>query len=322
MNPDDSTAVVRSYAKVNLTLDVLGKRPDGFHDIESVMQTISMHDTLTLGLGGEPGIRLTCDMPGIPTDESNLAHRAAVLFFEALGVELRLDVHVEKRIPPQAGLGGGSSNAAAVLRGLSQLFEQDEGSKFKVQSSKFNESETLNLEPSTLNHLAARIGSDVPFFLTGGTAFVRGRGEVVEPLPDVGPWWLVIVKPPFGISTAWAYQRLDGMRAAVSSQQSAVSELETASERIRKCIEAGDFRLLPRLLSNDLEAPAFERHPELPKLKDALADAGALGALMCGSGSAVFGLFDNKEAATRGAEHLGSFGESFVAKTISRFPGE
>jgi 4-diphosphocytidyl-2-C-methyl-D-erythritol kinase len=205
-----------------------------------------------------------------------------------------------------------------VLRGLSQLFEQDAGSKFKVQSSRFGKSPTLNLEPSTLNHLAARIGSDVPFFLTGGMAFVRGRGEVVEPLPDVGPWWLVIVKPPFGVSTAWAYQRLDEMRAAVSGQRSAVGEPKTSSARICKCIEAGDFRLLPRLLSNDLEAPAFERHPELPKVKDALVDAGALGALMCGSGSAVFGLFDNKEAATRGAEHLGSSGESFVAKTISR----
>lgn len=262
------------------------------------MQSISLHDTLTLTFpDGSGGIRVTCDMPGIPTDESNLAYRAAALLFEQAGIEPALDIHIEKRIPPEAGLGGGSSNAAVVLSVL--------GSAFSVQRS-------------GLPELAAQIGSDVPYFLVGGTAFVRGRGEIVEPLPDIEPWWLVIVKPPFGVSTAWAYRRLDEMQAP--------GERVTASERIRDCIEkdgvSAEFdtgcRELPRLLSNDLELPAIERHPEIGYIKKALIEAGASGSLMCGSGSAVFGLFESEEAAQRASIKMVDFGQVFVGKTIGR----
>ena len=286
----EKTAVVRSYAKVNLSLDVIGKRPDGYHALESVMQSISLHDTLTLTFpDGSWGIRVTCDMPGIPTDESNLACRAAALFFEQAGIEPALDIHIEKRIPPEAGLGGGSSNAAAVLSIL--------GSAFSVQRSG-------QLE------LAAQIGSDVPYFLVGGTALVRGRGEIIEPLPDIELRWLVIVKPPFGVSTAWGYRRLDEMQAP--------GERVTASERIRDCIEKDGCRELPRLLSNDLELPAIERHPEIGYIKKALIEAGASGSLMCGSGSAVFGLFESEEAAQRASIKMVDFGQVFVGKTIGR----
>ena len=283
----EKTAVVRSYAKVNLSLDVLGKRPDGYHAIESVMQTISLHDTLTLTLG-KPGIRVTCDMPGIPTGEGNLAYQAAAVFFERMEIEPALDIEIEKRIPPEAGLGGGSSNAAAVLRVL--------GSAFSVQRS-------------GLPELAAQIGSDVPFFLVGGMALVQGRGEIVEPLPDMPTRWLVIVKPPFGVSTTWAYQRLDELAAT--------REQPTASERIRNCIEKG-CRELPGLLSNDLELPTIERHPEIGNIKKALIEAGASASLMCGSGSAVFGLFEDMEAATRAQERLSHLGQVFVERTIGR----
>ena len=202
MNSGNATAVLRSYAKVNLTLDVLGTRPDGYHAIESVMQSISLHDTITVEVGGAPGIRVECDMPGIPTDERNLAHKAAAMFFEDLCTTPKVDIRIEKRIPPEAGLGGGSSNAAAALRGLSDLLG-------------------LSVSHEELCDLAAQVGSDVPFFLTGGAAFVRGRGEDVQPLPDIRPWWLVVVKPPFGVSTAWTYRRLDEMRSAVSRRPSA-----------------------------------------------------------------------------------------------------
>ena len=293
MNSGDSTIIVHSYAKVNLTLNVLGGRPDGYHAIESVMQSISLHDTLTLRLGNEPCIRISCDMPGIPTDERNLAYKAASLFFDRLGIAPALDIRIEKRIPPEAGLGGGSSNAAAVLRAL--------GSERSASS----------VQRSALLAMAGQIGSDVPFFLVGGTALVRGRGEEVEPLPDIRPWWLAIVKPPFGVSTAWAYGRLDEMRQAVS-------ELQSGSERMVKCIERQGCQQLPELLSNDLELPSVEQHPEIAEIKNALTKAGAKAALMCGSGSAVFGLFDSEDMASRAADIMDNYGQVFAERTITR----
>jgi 4-diphosphocytidyl-2-C-methyl-D-erythritol kinase len=286
VNSGKKRAVVRAYAKVNLTLDVLGKRSDGFHDIESVMQTISLHDTITLSVGGERGIRMTCDMPEIPTGESNLAYKAVSLFFEKQGVSTGLDIRIEKCIPPEAGFGGGSSDAAAVLRGLSWLLKREGVPKA------FGTAELLKLMD-----LAAQVGSDVPFFLVGGTALVRGRGEDVIPLPDIPTWWLVIVKPPFGVSTAWAYSRLD--------------------EVVREKQDVSEF--LPSLLHNDLELPAVEQHPEIAEIKEALLQVGAQGALMCGSGSAVFGLFEDESAACAAMKQLcEQAGDIFVAKTITR----
>jgi 4-diphosphocytidyl-2-C-methyl-D-erythritol kinase len=300
MDADEMKAAVRSYAKVNLTLDVLGTRPDGYHGIESVMQTISLHDTVTLAWGGGPGIRITCDAPGIPTDESNLAYKAAALFCEHLGLEPRLEIDIAKRIPAEAGLAGGSSNAAAVLRGLNHLFGEPAGRQ-KVCDT------------------AAQTGSDVPFFLVGGTALVRGRGEDVVPLPDIPTWWLGIIKPRFGVSTAWAYRRLDEMRG--SGQTPARGEQTTASARMVRCIEEEGCERLHQLLSNDLERPALEAYPEIANIKRAFVVEGARGALMCGSGSAVFGLFEQKVEARRATESQGGCqwsADTYEARTITR----
>ena len=287
---------------MNLTLDVLGIRPDGFHDIESVIQSIGLHDTVTVSVGGEPGIRVTCDMPGIPTDERNLAHKAAALFFEKTGTAPSVDIHIEKRIPPEAGLGGGSSNAAAVLRALGS-----ERSAFSVQRS-------------ALSGMAAQIGSDVPFLLVGGTAVILGRGEEIEQLPDIPAQWLVILKPPFGVSTPWAYRRLDEMRAAgARGSCQADREPKTASARMSDCVQDQDWERLPGLLSNDLELPAIERHAEIGELKNALLRAGATGALMCGSGSAVFGLFPSERDAHEAARTLDGDGiHVILTRTIRR----
>ena len=307
------TASVRSYAKVNLTLDVLGKRPDGYHAIESVMQSISLHDTVTLSIGGEPRIRVTCDRPHIPTGETNLAYRAASLLFESRGVAPALDIRIEKRIPPEAGLGGGSSNAAAVLRGLNRLLAE-KCPKSKAQGSRLAGAETWNSEHGTLDPglaaFAAKVGSDVPFFLVGGTALVRGRGEEVRPLTDIQTQWLLLVKPPFGVSSAWAYRRLDEIGGA---------EPRSYSKRMLECIENEGCKRLPQLVGNDLELPVIERHPEIGKIKEALLGAGASAALMCGSGSAVFGLFAGEDEAHSAADHLPrGLGELVVAKSISR----
>ncbi|MDH7482488.1 MAG: 4-(cytidine 5'-diphospho)-2-C-methyl-D-erythritol kinase [Armatimonadota bacterium] len=306
VNSNSYTAIIHSYAKVNLTLDVLDLMPNGFHAIESIMQTIALHDTIRLSLVEPPGVRVVCDLPDIPTNERNLAYRAAVLFLENVGLKLGIEIQLKKRIPPEAGLGGGSSNAASVLRGLNHL----------VASSELKVSKDGVLSLEAMIDLAARIGSDVPFFLVGGTAFVRGRGEDVEPLPDIRRWWMVIVKPPFGISTAWAYKRLDEMREECGWRVH--KEQGTASARMLDCIRKNCDEL-PSLLSNDLEAPAQERHQEIATIKSALIKEGAKGALMCGSGSAVFGLFEDEDSAQQAVKNLNfGFGRVFKTHTISR----
>lgn len=287
------SVTLKSYAKINLTLDVIAPRPDGFHDIETVMQTISLHDTVSVRVSEQKGIRLTCDSPNIPTDDRNLAYRAAVLMLCKMQIDVGLDIHIEKRIPIEAGLGGGSSNAAAVVRGL----------------LKANPRVIPNWDPKDLTRFAASIGSDVPFFLFGGTAFVKGRGEEVEKLPDIDERPVVLVKPRFGISTGWAYRRLDEMGHTVSKR-------ETFSQRMRKCILEEGCLHLPLLLSNDLELPAIERHPQIGEIKKALIAAGALGSLMCGSGSAVFGLFESEESAKLAVPTLESFGKVFLTRTV------
>lgn len=295
VNSQGASYVLGSYAKINLTLDVLDPRPDGFHNIRSVIQSIGLHDMITVTVGGDPGIRVTCDVPEIPTDERNLAHKAASVFFDHIGETPRVDIHIEKHVPVEAGLGGGSSNAAAVLKAL--------GSAFSVGHS-------------ALADMAAGIGSDVPFFLVGGTALVGGRGDEVEELPEIPEQWLAIVKPPFGVSTAWAYKRLDEMeeRPFLSA-----GELIVSTERMVRCVRTSDWACLPDLLSNDLELPAVEQHPEIGEIKQQLLSLGARGALMCGSGSAVFGIFASQEAAGKAREAL-SGGElrTFVCRTIGR----
>jgi 4-diphosphocytidyl-2-C-methyl-D-erythritol kinase len=291
VNSNFVTAIVRSYAKVNLTLDVLDRRADGYHAVESIMQSISLHDTISVRRRNGSGIRVTCDMPGIPADMRNLAHKAAHLLLANKGIEVGLDIHIGKRIPIKAGLGGGSSNAAAVLSCLNEYLGLD-----------------MSLE--ALIDLGAQVGSDVPFFMVGGTAFVCGRGEEVRSLPDIRTRWLVIIKPQFGVSTEWAYRRLDETR---------LSEPGSRSMRMLECMEEKKCTHLPQLLGNDLEPPAFEQHPELTKIKCSLLQAGALGALMCGSGSAVFGLFDSEENALAAADRLSRLdGRLFVERTLTR----
>ena len=294
MNSDSITCTIRSYAKVNLTLDVMEKRLDGFHSVESIMQTISLHDVIRLQIEPQPGIRISCTAPGVPMNEKNLAWKAADLVLSQFGEGRGLCVGIEKQIPMEAGLGGGSSNAAAVIRGLSQLLG-------------------LSASIDDLCKLAARVGSDVPFFLKGGTAFVQARGEEVDGLPDIPPWDLVVVKPQVGISTAWCYRRLDEMREMWLPQKSS-----TYTHGLLVCMDKENCSRLPQLLGNDLEPPAFEEHGEVRSIKDDLLKAGAVGALMCGSGSSVFGLFDTEDHALAAVHNMASRGQVFALKTVGR----
>lgn len=272
--------VVPAPAKVNLALCIGAAREDGFHDLVSIFQAIDIRDTVTLTDRGTPEIRVTASDTSLPCDERNTAHRAARLLRDAHAPGRGVDIHLAKAIPSEAGLGGGSSDAAAVLRGLSSLWG-------------------LGLTSERLLPPAAAVGSDVPFFLEGGCALVRGRGERVEPLPYALDAYLVVAKPAVGVSTARGYADLDVMRAGREPEpcDEAVSAMCAALER-------GRVAGVAHALRNDLEAPALAAHPEIARLKADLLAAGAEGALLSGSGSAVFGLFASAEAADECAASL------------------
>ncbi len=244
-------------AKINLFLQVLGRRTDNYHELVTVFQTISLHDEVEL----EPcshGIQLICDASDLPAGSENLAYRAAALLLPrtAGGVVIRL----KKTIPWQAGLGGGSSDAAAVLRGLNGLWE-------------------LGMSSSELAELAAQLGSDVPFFVYGGTAVGTGRGELIQPLHLSISLHLLVVKPPFGLSTP----------AVFRSYRPLLAEAPSVDEFLQ-ALNSGDQTLIGKLLHNDLEAAAFELRPELAQLKEKLLQNGALGCLLSGSGSSLFAI--------------------------------
>ncbi|GAB4178539.1 MAG: 4-(cytidine 5'-diphospho)-2-C-methyl-D-erythritol kinase [Terrimicrobiaceae bacterium] len=269
-------------AKINLSLRVVGRRPDGFHDIETLMVGISLADELELVTTDGPGLALTCNDPGVPTDESNLVIKAAQCFFAETGLEPKARFHLIKRIPWGAGLGGGSSDAAAALRLLDQAHD-------------------TQLGVARLEELAGRIGSDVAWFVRGQPAVCRGRGELVEPLKDPLPTLRVfLLKPPFGVPTPWAYRRWSESRPPPAIPR--------------------DVDGVP--LFNDLESPVFEKFILLPVLKHWLeAQPGVLAATMSGSGSTVFAVLQpeaNAEALADNARSM--FGPTLWTHECSTLP--
>lgn len=294
-----SALTVTAYAKINLTLDVFSKRADGYHSLASIMQAISLCDTLQLAHREEAGIGFTCageTAEGIPTDATNLVVRAAQSVLDEAKRQGKpisggVTLHLTKRIPSQAGLGGGSSDAAAALLGVNTLFG-------------------LALEQETLHGLAAELGSDVPFFLTGGTASVRGRGEKITPLPDAPPLWLVVVKPEENVSTGWAYNQLDAIPDRASHR---------ATKRLEEALRNGDTDRIVAWQSNDFELPVFAHFPRLAWLHDELQMAGALTSRLCGSGSALYGVAADEAAAQKIAALLrASYPQTFTARTLTR----
>ena len=277
---------VRAYAKVNLTLRVGPLQADGFHPLQTVFQAIALHDTLQIAPREGP-LSLTCSDPAVPVDDRNLVVRAARALWSALGRagEPRgAAIHLSKHIPMQAGLGGGSSDAASALSGLARVW-QPRGMRVDLPS------------------IASRLGSDVPYFLVGGTALGLSRGEELYPLDDLPAYFVVLAQPAFGVATADAYRWLDEDRQA----------RRTAPRDSRRTL--GAWRGLPLALENDLEAPVVRRHPEIGAARRVLEAAGTRAAAMTGSGSAVFGLFAGETAARRGATAAAEAG--FVA-TLTR----
>ncbi len=262
-----------SYAKINLTLAVSAPRPDGYHDLDSVVQLIDLKDEVCISQAPSGVIAVSADMHDVPSGPENLVHRACKVFFEMSGVRGGASCLIRKNIPAQAGLGGGSGNAAAAILGLDRLYG-------------------TGLDEAHLVKIAARVGSDVALFVWGGTARMRGRGELVEALPDAPEFHVVVIKPKRGVSTAWAYSELDKRKKSGESGMSGVAE---------EAVRQGDRERLVGALSNDFDSVVGTAFPEIAAVKTFLLDIGARAALLCGSGSAVFGLFDKRDEAEEAA---------------------
>jgi 4-diphosphocytidyl-2-C-methyl-D-erythritol kinase len=285
-----------SFAKVNCGLRILGKRPDGYHEIRTVLQTVSLHDTLRFAIAPDPEILLSCDDPLIPTDQNNLIVRAGIALRDRYGLRAGVRIHLEKRIPVQGGLGGGSSNGAVTLLALAHLWK-------------------VRTKVSELAELAGGLGSDVPFFLSGGRALGTGTGTSISSLPDLEAQDLLIVTPTATVATLEAYKALSS--AALTTRYSdsilAISRGSTNSSDWDQWPVSYD-------LENDFEQVIFDIEPEIGRVKNALLQAGARSALLAGSGSSVFGIFDNREAQQRALEQIRaeSGWRIFPCATLSR----
>ena len=278
-----------AYAKLNLTLDVLGKREDGYHDLQSVMQTISVRDDVEIDIGTGNPWKLLCDKEGIPTDETNLAWKAAKVYCDAMhkdpgGIEIR----ITKRIPSGAGMGGGSADAAAVLRALNEYY----GNPLSIFA---------------LAELGAQVGSDVPFCVLCGTAMVEGRGERLRKLPDMPDCIFVIVKPEFSVSTPELYKKIDEVAIANRPDNRA---MESA-------LLAGDLEKVAHNLCNVFDPVVTKDHLELNYIKSLFHQYGAVGYQMTGSGSAVFAIVSEFEVAAVICNMLkANYSQVFIGKPV------
>ena len=263
MNEMADILYLESPAKVNLRLEILKKREDGYHEIRTIFQKISLHDTLHFSLSRRRGIRITTDHPNLPTGKRNLIYRAVISLLKKSGYREGVEVEIKKRIPLGAGLGGGSSNAATTLKALNQLLR-------------------MNLKKTELMEIGVEIGADVPFFLYEGSAIGSGVGDKLRKI-TLPTLWYILIYPNFEISTRWAYQNIILTK----------SKYDINLHGLLKSREG-----IVRLLHNDLEEVVSARYSEIPLMKELLAGAGAMGTMMTGSGPTVFGIFfEEKRAA-------------------------
>jgi 4-diphosphocytidyl-2-C-methyl-D-erythritol kinase len=285
----ERATTVRAYAKVNLTLAVLGKRADGYHNLASVMRTVSLRDTLLLAPTRDGVITCETDVPALNSAD-NLALRAAELLRVELGdAALGARIELRKGVPIQGGMGGGSGDAGSVLLALNRLWD-------------------ANLPDERLAALAARLGSDVPFFIHGGMARIAGRGEIVTPLPDAEPLWLALAKPPVSISTAAVFRRLTPDDYGTAED----------TDAIERAIRAGAPLPFERL-TNSLEPVVLAAYPEVRATRDALLAMGAPLVRISGSGPTLFAPFRERSEATAIVERAGALGiEAWLCRTIGR----
>ena len=265
----------KAYAKINISLDITGRRDDGYHDMLMVMQTVTLCDDVTVELTDGENCSASCNLHFIPCDERNLAVKAANMFFEKLGKKGAAKITLDKRIPVGAGMAGGSSDAAAVLRALNTLY----GKPF---------------DRAGLEALAAEVGSDVAFCISGGTSLASGRGEILSPLPPMPDCYIVISKPDFSISTPELFRKMDSVKLRCHPDTAGI--LDALDEK--------DLLKLARRMYNVFEDVPDRRFSTITQIKSSLLDYGALGAVMTGTGSAVFGIFSERSFAEKAAEEL------------------
>lgn len=265
--------MIKSYlapAKINLCLHVLGKRPDGYHDLAMLMQRISIYDRITLQLSVKPGVRVRCAGVSLDAGQDNIAARAARLLLDSAALNTGVDIDIDKQIPVAAGLGGGSSDAATVLMGLNEMLG-------------------LQLSSRQLQEKGVKLGADVPFFIFGHPAWATGIGDVLQRVDKLPPVWYVLVNPGIAVSTAWAYGNL-----RLTSRRD-----DLKIPRFSSAVDS-----LVAILYNDLEQVTVVQHPLIEQVKGRLMAMGAQGALMSGSGSTVFGVFSERSGAEKAAARL------------------
>lgn len=284
-----TTLTEGAFAKINLTLDVLDRREDGYHDIRSILQTVALRDDIELLLDTGTGWHIECETAGIPLDETNLAWRAARVFFDTFGGEPDgLTIRITKRIPSGAGLGGGSADAAAVLRALNRLYDTP-------------------LSIPALCEVGASVGSDVPFCVMGGTVLVEGRGELLTKLPVSPEFFVVVCKPDFSVSTPELYRKLD----------ESFIEKRPDHKAMQANLQKGELLGIGGSLCNVFEPIVLQEHFDINYIRSMMYTYGAYGAQMTGSGSAVFGIYDSFEYATVACTMLkDKYSEIFLAKTV------
>lgn len=262
-------AMARSYAKINLTLDVLGKRPDNYHDVEMIMQTVSLYDMILVDKC-EAGIQITTNLRFLPTNENNIVHKAATEFFSYTGINSGCKIMIYKNIPVSAGLAGGSGNAAAVLCSLDKLYN-------------------TNLTIDELKQISVKLGADVPYCILGGTVLAKGIGEVLTPLPSMPECHILMVKPPISVSTASIYEMIDS--AEITDRPDTNAMLDALAN--------SDIKAVADNLSNVMGTVTEAMHPIIRGIRNKMLKNGAIGAVMSGSGPTVYGIFSDYESAKK-----------------------
>lgn len=279
--------LVKAYAKINISLDVVGKQDNGYHLLEMIMQNIELYDLIDI-TKGDSNIEIKCNIPYIPTDERNLAYKAAKLFIDTYGIKGGVFINIRKNIPVAAGLAGGSSNAAAVLKAMRDLYQ-------------------VKVSDEELTKLGVKIGADVPYCFVGGTALCTGIGDIVKPLKPFKNHILVVVKPNFGVSTKEVYGSLDINKINIHPR----------TEDIISAMERNDLGETAALMKNVLENVTLKKHYVLREIKKDMIRQGALNALMSGSGPTIFAFFDDMLKAQRCFERMKErYTEVFITRTI------
>ncbi|MDV4149504.1 4-(cytidine 5'-diphospho)-2-C-methyl-D-erythritol kinase [Clostridium sp. AL.422] len=278
---------IKAYAKINLSLDIIGKREDGYHLLEMIMQSIDLYDELNIEKQNKD-ITIKCNKPYVPTDERNLAYKAAKLFIEKYNIDSGVNINIKKNIPVCAGLAGGSTDGAAVLKIMNKLFD-------------------VNASDEELMELGLKLGADVPYCIKGGTALCRGIGEDVTQLSNFKDKILVLVKPPFGVSTKSVYQSFD------------LSKVKNHPDTkiLLDGIEGNDLKVVSNNMKNLLENVTLKKHKVLINIKEDMKNLGAVGAMMSGSGPTVFAFFDDMLKAQICFEKMKlKYNDVYITRTI------